>query len=334
MSNAKVTENDYLFLSAALRARETRMLGRERIERMLEAEAFSDAARILTDCGYADMSDMGAEELEVALSARRAELFNELGRIAPEQQLIDAFRLKYDYHNAKALIKAERSNADTDHLLSESGRVSPEKMKEAFNNDDYRDLPPALAEAIKEAAGILARTGNPQLADFSMDKAYFAELLSLAEGLSSSFLRDYVKLQIDTANLRAAVRTLRMGRGENFLKTALIPGGNVKPDGLAAAAAAGEGIGRLFSSTPLAEAAVIGEEATKGGSLTEFELSCDNAAMKFIKRAKSKSFGSELVVAYLAAIENEITSARMILTGKLSGINPELIRERLRETYA
>ncbi len=39
-------------------------------------------------------------------------------------------------------------------------------------------------------------------------------------------------------------------------------------------------------------------------------------------------------MAYLAAIENEITSARMILTGKLSGINPELIRERLRETYA
>jgi V/A-type H+-transporting ATPase subunit C len=334
LSNAKVTENDYLFLTAALRAREPRMLNRERIERMLEAESFSEAARILADCGYPDMSDMGAEELEAALSARRSELLDELGRIAPERQLIEAFRLKYDYHNAKTLIKAEKSKADVDRILSRSGRISPEKMKEAFNNSDYRDLPFALAEAIKEAAGILARTGNPQLADFFLDRAYFAEQLSLAEGLSGGFLKDYVKLQIDIANLRAMVRTLRMGRGASFLTTALIPGGNVKPESLAAAVAAGESISRLFSSTLLAEAASIGEEAAKGGSLTEFELCCDNTVMRFIKLAKSKSFGSEPVVAYLAAVENEITCARMILTGKLAGIKSELIRERLRETYA
>ena len=39
-------------------------------------------------------------------------------------------------------------------------------------------------------------------------------------------------------------------------------------------------------------------------------------------------------VAYLAAVEGEITAVRMILTGKLSGIEPETIRERLRDLYA
>jgi V/A-type H+-transporting ATPase subunit C len=334
LSKTKVTENDYLYLSAALRAREHRMLGRDKIERMLEAESFGEAARILADCGYPDVSEMGADEVEAALAVRRAELLNEIGRIAPEQQLVDAFRLKYDYHNAKALIKAEKSKADIQGILSSCGRVSPEKIKSAFESGDYRDLPPALAEAMKEAAGILARTGNPQLADFFLDKAYFAELLSLCEGLSGGFLKEYVKLQIDIANLRAAVRTLRMGRDENFLKTALIPGGNVRPESLAAAATAEEGISRLFSSSLLAEAASAGEEAAKGGSITKFEICCDNAEMRFIKLAKFKGFGSEPVVSYLAAVENEITCARMILTGKLAGIKPELIRERLRETYA
>ncbi|MCC8079065.1 MAG: hypothetical protein LIO57_03240 [Oscillospiraceae bacterium] len=39
-------------------------------------------------------------------------------------------------------------------------------------------------------------------------------------------------------------------------------------------------------------------------------------------------------MAYIAALESEITSVRMILTGLLAGINRETLRERLRETYA
>ena len=45
-------------------------------------------------------------------------------------------------------------------------------------------------------------------------------------------------------------------------------------------------------------------------------------------------FGEEAVLAYLAAVETEITAVRMILTGKLAGIAPQTIRERLRDLYA
>jgi carbamoylphosphate synthase large subunit len=38
--------------------------------------------------------------------------------------------------------------------------------------------------------------------------------------------------------------------------------------------------------------------------------------------------------AYLAAMENEVTSLRMILTGRLAGLPSDTIRERLRECYA
>ena len=71
-----------------------------------------------------------------------------------------------------------------------------------------------------------------------------------------------------------------------------------------------------------------------GGSLTEFELLCDNALLDYVREAKRKSFGAAHVCAYLAAMESEITAARMILTGRLSGLEPGVIRERLRETYA
>ena len=50
--------------------------------------------------------------------------------------------------------------------------------------------------------------------------------------------------------------------------------------------------------------------------------------------AKLVAYGEEPVVAYLAAVESEITAVRMILTGRLAGIDPQTIRERLRDLYA
>ena len=67
---------------------------------------------------------------------------------------------------------------------------------------------------------------------------------------------------------------------------------------------------------------------------TEFELECDNAVNEYLKGAKLVSFGPEAVVAYIAAVEGEITAVRMILTGRLAGIAPQTIRERLRDLYA
>ena len=68
--------------------------------------------------------------------------------------------------------------------------------------------------------------------------------------------------------------------------------------------------------------------------MTAFELACDNAVTDFLKDAKLVGFGPETLVAYLAATEGEITAVRMILTGRLAGIEPDTIRERLRDLYA
>jgi V/A-type H+-transporting ATPase subunit C len=46
------------------------------------------------------------------------------------------------------------------------------------------------------------------------------------------------------------------------------------------------------------------------------------------------SFGQEPVVEYLAMLEAEITAIRMIMTGRLAGIAPDVIRERLRDFSA
>ena len=62
---------------------------------------------------------------------------------------------------------------------------------------------------------MLSATRDPQLGDMVLDRRYFQELLVLAEETGSLFLQGYVQRMIDAANLRTAVRVLRMGRGRN-----------------------------------------------------------------------------------------------------------------------
>ena len=192
-----------------------------------------------------------------------------------------------------------------------------------------------LAQAMVDAAAILARTANPQAADFALDRAYFAQMLALCDGLSDGgFAKGYVQLQIDGANLRAAVRTRRMAKDADFLRNALVSGGTIGTDRVLAAFESAEALTALYANTWLSNAASAGAAAMSGGALTAFELLCDNALMDYIRAAKLRSFGAAHVSAYLAAMENETTAARMILTGRLAGLQPAVIRERLRETYA
>ena len=304
-----------------LAARETKMLSAERMERMIDAPTNEEAAKILEECGYGDLSGLSAKDAGAALEAHIAALFDEVEGMVPEAQLVQLFRLKYDYHNAKALIKAQAMGTDCGAIMSQRGTVPPQKLHAAFYEEDYRDIPPVLAQAMVDAAAILARTANPQAADFALDRAYFAQMLALCDGLSDGgFAKGYVQLQIDGANLRAAVRTRRMAKDADFLRNALVSGGTIGTD-------------RVLAAFESAEASA-GAAAMSGGALTAFELLCDNALMDYIRAAKLRSFGAAHVSAYLAAMENETTAARMILTGRLAGLQPAVIRERLRETYA
>ena len=43
----------------------------------------------------------------------------------PDPRLVEIFQIKYDYHNAKAILKAEAVGADPERLLLAGGRYDP-----------------------------------------------------------------------------------------------------------------------------------------------------------------------------------------------------------------
>ncbi len=307
-----------------LRAREARMLGRDKLERML-TEPYADAARALADCGYEDMAELDTRGINEALGRHRAEEIAEVYEMCPDKRVVDVFRLKYEYHNAKVIVKS--GGAGGEGLLSGSGRTDVQELRAFYESGEGADLSETLAGAIDEAKVTLARTGNPQLADFILDRAYFAELTELAEAIGDGFISDYVKVLIDSANVRIAVRAQSIGGvGAAQFAGALITGGDVDADEIRRAMESRDALGQLYANTMFAE-------AVQQEGMTAFELAADNAVNAFLADSELVSFGPAAIAGYLAAVENEITAIRIILTGRLMGIDPKLLRERLRESY-
>ena len=330
---SKIRDTDYLTISARVRAMENRLVTRERMERMVEARSDDEAVKVLTECGYEELPALTNRGLDELLSAARAALYRELGGAVPDKRLVELFQMKYDYHNAKALVKGEAMGADARRLLSTGGRYNPELLADGYQKETLSGVSPAFQRAVQEARAILKETGDPQRSDVALDRACFEEMAQLAKDCKSAFLEGYVRLCIDAANLRTAVRVARMEKGSDFLLQVLLPGGNVSEKTLAAAR--GEDLGSLFQTGPLAKAAELGAKAARpaGGPLTAFERECDNAVTRYVSDAKRVPFGEETVIAYLYAKEAELTAIRTILASRRAGLDGAAIRERLRETY-
>lgn len=329
----KLKEYDYLYISARIHAMENKLLTRERMERMLSARSAEEASKVLAECGYGDFPSLTPAAIEHTLDAARLALFAELRRAAPDPAIVDVFCIKYDYHNAKVLLKAEATGQSPDELLLDAGRYPAARLKEDYVQGDLSRYSAAFAQAVAQAKELLASSGDPQSADLLLDRAYYTEMLAAAKAARSPFLEGYVRLSIDSVNLRSVVRAARMGKGPDFLRRVLLPEGNVKTDSLLAAGAGAADLAGVFAHTYLTAAAQEGAEAMRGGSLTQFERLCDNALTAYLSQGKRVAFGEHPLIGYLYAKENELTTIRIILTGRLAGLDAETIRERLRESY-
>lgn len=331
----KIKDTDYLAISARVRAMETTLLTAERMERLLEARSDEEVSKLLQDCGYPELDAARPEAMDAALSQAREELLTDLGDGAPDPRYIDIFKLKYDYHNAKAILKAVAMGTSPDRMLMDMGRIGAAELKTAVESGELDKLPGALPAAVAEAKSVLDTTRDPQLSDIVLDRWMYRDMAQVAEDTGSQFLRGYVETQIDAANLRALIRTLRMGKNADFLAGVLFGSGTVEPAAILAAAnhPAG-GLNEIYGPTRFAQAAKAGEAALKGGSLTEFEKRCDDAVSDYLAGAQMIPFGEAPLLAYLAARETEYTNIRILLMGRAAGLSPEVIRSRLRRTCA
>lgn len=328
---AKLPDIDYLYASARVRALENRLLSPERLRKMTEAATDEEALKVLSECGYGE--ELTPDNLEEALRLKRRASFAEAEQMLPEPRLFLLVRRKYDYHNLKCVIKGRAKNQAYEHLLVDYGAIEPTLLNETARESNFAALPTVPRNAARAAEEMLITTGDPRAADTVLDRALFAETLALAAESGSSFLHDYVRLTIDSANLRTLVRLKKMGQDAARLAEYYYEGGTV-PLARLRQDLTPEALEAIYNNSALAAAAHAGAEALKGlCGLSAMDLAADNAQLAFLRSAKYIGFGVEPVFAFFAAEELEQTAIHTIMAGRRAGNPAASIMERLRNTY-
>lgn len=304
--------SDYIFPCVVIRSKEVDLLSREELLRLLDLKSVQDIMNVLADHGYGDGKELeNPRDFEKVLSDNMKETYDTVYSTIPDEKELSFFKYPNDYHNLKVLLKAEFLKTDASHLLIDSGTIPADKLQDMLRRRDFSLMTVEMRQAVDEAIELFAKSRDPQEIDLRLDKACYKDMLSDAEESGNQFLQEYVKKLIDSLNIDAFARLKEVGKPRAFFKRVFLDGGNLDENAVEQRAAA------------------IMNEVTLSG----VEKYLDAQRMEFVKDALYVPFGIEPVVGYLEAKEAEVMNLRMILTGKISGMDDTLIRERLRETY-
>ena len=140
-------DTDYAAVSAALHAREAKLLTQAMAERMIDAATPEESYKTLLECGYAPLERCTLENVEHALSQARRELYREVSVLAPDKRIIELFQIKYDYHNAKLALKSKRTGEDVSRLEMDCGRFDAQEVLRGETSAVSAAMSRAMAQA-------------------------------------------------------------------------------------------------------------------------------------------------------------------------------------------
>ncbi len=149
-------------------------------------------------------------------------------------------------------------------------------------------------------------------------------------------IRNLVNYQIDLVNLKILLRLQQLGKDKKVLQQTLLEPGYVDKDtwtGLLDQSI--EDIRTRLSFTPYFPAIAEGfESLAEHKSFARLETLMDDFIIEQFRKAKYLNSGVEPLVGFWLAKEAEIKTLRFILVSKLSHVDAEKIKSRLRVSYA
>lgn len=318
---------------ARIKAMENKLLSRAKLDSLIDARDFSDSLKMLQDTLYGEY--IASESYESGLKSALEDFYGSMYAIIPVREVIDILAVRYDGHNIKSILKGKFSGVDTSNILINAGTISTRELKEMIFEENYKNMPETLVKTVQSAVATFNQSGDPQDIDLIVDKGMFEYAMDIAEKTKYDYLVEFTRFNIDISNLKTFVRIKAQDRSIEFLDKVFINGGTLKYNQFASHI--NESLERFadkLSYTGFSKWSDRGiAEYIRNGDLGSIDRFGDNYMLDHIKKAKYISLGTEPIIAYIMARENEIRALRIILTGKKSNVHPEKIRERMRDVY-
>ncbi len=337
---ARIKEEGYAYATARIRVRESKLLSLNRLERLFDITDSADAIKLLAEAGYSNQDPNSGKEgtgdVEKLLTSELKKAYDFIEEIIPDPLVINLFKKRYDYLNAKLILKAEFLKINVKETLSEMGTIEPARLIKLMNERKFEDVSEIFNQAILAGEEAFNKTGDPQLIDFILDNASYAEMMADAEKSEDPVLIKLINMLIDTANIRIFIRAKLLKKPEDFIRKAWIKSGSFKEEMFEGIA--NEGLDKLFSVLKTIGyeklATQLYEVANKEDGISEIEKILDDFITLYLKDSKYVVMGISPVIGYLFFKETEIKNARLIITGVKNKIPRETIKERLRLGYA
>ncbi len=324
-----MNELDYAYGVAYIRSIENRLLTKNDIESLLSAKTALDAMRILFDKGYSTET-ITEENYERVLSFQIENAWKEVTNVCPDSELTHILLYKNDFHNLKVALKGVCTGIkDFENYFLTPSTIDKDLIVSSVLGADFKVLPEMLSDCAKEGYDILTKTGDSQLSDIIIDKACMDYTLKKAIKSKNDFLVGYVKLNNTLSDIKIAVRCAKTEKNFDFAERALSDNSYVKKDRIIKASLSG--IEALIQE--LTEQGFTKEAETLKISMAEFEKLSDNMITEYMKSSKYTFFGIEPLINYLNTKQSEVQTVRIILSGKINGIDEMGIRSRLRDYF-
>lgn len=334
-----VQAEQYGYTVARLRAMmERRLLEPGIFQRMLDAEDLQAALKILNETAYAswlvELKSEGA--FDEAIEAELRYVYREIGIFVPDKELVTICRMPYDFHNVKVLLKSvflqqAGGNRRWD-LLTQLGNLEPGMLIDSLESEDYRLIPFGLKVLIPQCLALWEQTHDILEIERQLDDKLFYEMLAMAEKLELPGAVRWVRGRIDAENIRNLLRLRRSQVDASMVAGFLHEGGIITVEKLLSLMSEPlESWGRLLVYTDLTEALTTLQMASDFDTLiVNAEKLLDEYVLKLVEESCFSNTAPENVLYTLWLKEMEAKNVRIILVGKSSGADRELLRGLLR----
>ena len=330
-------ETIYAYAVGRIRALETRLLDKDKLERMVEAVSGEEALKVLSETDYASsVAELTSIfDFEKILQDEIKKVFDLMQKTSPRPYLTDLMSLKYDIHNLKVLLKAKFLEEANEHILFPVGTMQLDTLRTMVEEENFRDLPAALRETVEQILEEFIVSRDPQIIDLLLDQALYFMLITTARERRAAVLEGLFIREVDLLNIKTFLRVKRIGRNKEFFKRAFLPQGSLSLDLFMNLLE--EPLELLVNRLAMSDYDIVVSEGVREwqekGTITCLEKLADDFIMEYLQQGKRTPFGLEPLIGYIYAKEIEIKNIRMILVGKINGLPIEAIRERLRNVY-
>lgn len=327
----------YVQVSMVVRRFELELIQKEKMDVLISARDYDEALSLLQETPYGKFRDLmdRKQDYEIMLNQALKEIYEQILSYLEDTEVVDILMVKYTLHNLKVFVKSKILGKDLSDIYYGFGLIDMDKFNEEFERERFSNAYDPYGKATMEILKDYEENKDPHRVGLLFDQFYFQMLKEVAKNVPGTLMAHYVYDSIDFTNVKTAFRITAKNLTMSGKETALFEGGEISlhdfeaiyhkeiPD-----------IVKALRHSRIGNALEDGlRRYEQTHELAAFDKAMEDYQMKLLAPGRKMTYGPEVVFGFLLAKEIEMRNLRIILAGKLTGLDGPEMTKRLRDQY-